>query len=262
MTPGSTTSTDIDERTADLFRRLRAAPDEATRERCRVEITELYLPAARRVAARYAGHGEAFDDLYQVACYALVKAVRGFDPDRGTPFGAYATPSMHGEVKRHFRDHVWMVRPPRRILDTRGRVNEVAVSLTQDLHRTPSVTEISDAAGLDAGTVRDCLASNDLYRPTSLDGPSAGEEEAPATEPAVLGRPDDRLESVLDRLTLAQLLTRLAPRERRLLALRFGDDRTQSQIAVDLGISQVQVSRLLTKALATLRSGMTRAEAA
>ena len=252
---------DVDRRTAELFRRIAASDDELERERLRHEVTELNLPMARRVAARYVGRGESFEDLYQVACVALVKAVRNFDDGRHSAFGFYAMPSMHGEVKRHFRDHSWGIRPPRHIQDSRGGVNQAVQSLTQDLQRQPVLHEIVAATGLDDLTVRECLASNDLYRLASIDAlPTAG-DSGPAEVRMVdftasLGDVDDRLASVEDRMTLRPLIARLSPRERRLLALRFVHEWTQAQIAREFGVSQVQVSRLLTKVLSALRESL------
>ena len=251
---------DADLRTAELFRRIAESDDEDDRDRLRREVTELNLPMARRVAARYGGRGESFDDLYQVACVALVKAVRNFDVTRHNALRFYALPSMHGEVKRHFRDHSWGIRPPRHIQDSRGGVNEAVASLTQDLQRRPVVDEIVEATGLDPATVRECLASNDLYRLASIDAlPAAGDsggEVRTVDFTASLGDVDDRLESVEDRMTLRPLIARLSPRERRLLALRFVHEWTQAQIARDFGVSQVQVSRLLTKVLSGLRESL------
>jgi len=250
-----------DGRTAELFRRIAAAGGEDERDRLRREVTELNLPLARRVAARYVGRGESFDDLYQVACVALVKAVRGFDVTRHNAFRFYALPSMHGEVKRHFRDHSWGIRPPRHIQDSRGGVNQAVASLTQDLRRRPAVAEIVAVTGLDPATVRECLASNDLYRLASIDalpagGEGGGGEVRTVDFTASLGDVDDRLESVEDRMTLRPLIARLSPRERRLLALRFVHEWTQAQIAREFGVSQVQVSRLLTKVLSGLRASL------
>ena len=218
---------------------------------------------ARRVAARYVGRGESFDDLYQVASMALVKAVRNFDVAAGSAFSFYAMPSMHGEVKRHFRDHSWGIRPPRHIQDSRGGVNEAVQALTQDLRRAPQIDEIVCATGLDARTVRECLASNDLYRLASIDAsPGGGDAEPGGDLPrsaglaASLGDTDERLESVEDRITLQPLIARLSARERRLLDLRFVQEWTQAQIAREFGVSQVQVSRLLTRVLSGLREGL------
>ena len=252
---------DAELRTAELFELLDRSGDEAERDRLRQEITVLNLPMARRVAARYLGRGETFDDLFQVASMALVKAVRGFDVRAGSAFAFYAMPSMHGEVKRHFRDHSWGIRPPRHIQDSRSGVNETVQALTQALQRAPAIAEIVAETGLDEHTVRECLASNDLYRLASIDAiTTGGSPDAAATDQArsadlaaSLGDTDHRLESVEDRLTLQPLLVRLGPRERRLLTLRFVHEWTQEQIAAELGVSQVQVSRLLTKVLTGLR---------
>jgi RNA polymerase sigma-B factor len=252
---------DTESRTTALFERIAATDDAEERRRLRHEVVLLHLPAARRVAARYTGRGESFDDLQQVACIALVKAARSFDPGRGTTFAAYAVPSMHGEVKRHFRDHGWVIRPPRHIQDSRTGVNEAVATLTQDLGRRPTHAEVAAVTGLDDDTVRACLASNDIFRLASIDalpqgGDGAAGEGRSADLAAFLGGADERLEAIEERLSLRPLIAALDPRERRLLALRFGQEWTQAQIASDFGVSQVQVSRLLTKVLTGLRQSL------
>lgn len=254
---------DADLRTSELFHRAARCGD-AERERLLQDIAVLNLPMARRVAARYVGRGETFDDLFQVASMALVKAVRGFDVAAGSEFGFYAVPSMHGEVKRHFRDHSWGIRPPRHIQDSRSGVNETVQALTQSLQRAPTITEIVAETGLDERTVRECLASNDLYRLASIDAiPAGGSPESGTGDQvrgadfaASLGDVDRGLDVVEDRVTLQPLIARLGPRERRLLALRFVHEWTQAQIAREFGVSQVQVSRLLTKVLTGLREDL------
>jgi RNA polymerase sigma-B factor len=250
---------DTESRTSALFERIAATDDADERRRLRHEIVVLHLPAARRVASRYTGRGESFDDLQQVACIALVKSARSFDHDRGTSFTAYAVPSMHGEVKRHFRDHGWVIRPPRHIQDSRTGVNEAVATLTQDLGRRPTHAEIAASTGLDDDTVRACLASNDIFRLASIDAlPQGGEagEGRTADLAAFLGGVDERLEAIEERMSLRPLIAALDPRERRLLALRFGREWTQAQIASEFGVSQVQVSRLLTKVLTGLRQSL------
>jgi RNA polymerase sigma-B factor len=251
---------DIDLRTAALFQCIAGTDDAEERRRLRHEIVALNLPTARRVAARYAGRGEALEDLVQVACVALVKTVRTFDADRHNSFTAYAVPSMHGEVKRHFRDHGWGIRPPRHIQDARSGVTAAVAALTQSLGRRPAVDDIVAITGLDAETVEACLASNDLYRLASIEALSPSDGGRGDTRPAgpadVLGDVDSRLELVEDRVTLERLIAALGPRERRLIRLRFVHEWTQSQIADDLGISQVQVSRLLAKVLSGLRASL------
>jgi RNA polymerase sigma-B factor len=249
---------DPDRRTAALFQRISATDDAEARQRLRHEIAVLNLPLARRVAARYTGRGESFEDLYQVACIALVKTVRTFDQSHDNSFTAYAVPSMHGEVKRHFRDHSWGIRPPRHIQDARSGVSAAVASLTQELGRRPGIGEVVTATGLEAETVEACLASNDLYRLASIDALSqnqgGGGDDAPPAEQ--LGDVDSRLELIEDRITLERHIAALGPRERRLIRLRFVHEWTQSQIANDFGVSQVQVSRLLTKVLANLRESL------
>jgi RNA polymerase sigma-B factor len=250
---------DPDRRTATLFARLSQTGDEDERRRLRHEVVVLHLPTARRVAARYTGRGESFEDLYQVACFALVKAVRNFDTERDRAFYFYAMPSMHGEVKRHFRDHSWGIRPPRLVQDARSGVSTAVAALTQELGRRPTIPELVNRTGLDAATVEACLASNDLYRLASIEELSqgGGDGDQPESRTAErFGGVDSRLELVEDRITLERHIAALGPRERRQIRLRFVDEWTQSQIASDFGVSQVQVSRLLTKVLANLRESL------
>jgi len=175
------------------------------------------------------------------------------------PFDFFVTGSW--QEADGFRDHSWGIRPPRHIQDSRGGVNQAVASLTQDLRRRPAVDEIVAVTGLDPATVRECLASNDLYRLASIEalpagGEGGGGEVRTVDFTASLGDVDDRLESVEDRMTLGPLIARLSQRERRLLALRFVLGWTQAQIARDIGVSQVQVSRLLTKVLSGLRESL------
>jgi RNA polymerase sigma-B factor len=252
---------DTDLRTAELFRHIAGTDDQEERRRLQQEVVVLNLPLARGVAARYVGRGESFEDLYQVACFALVKAVRNFDTERDRAFYFYAMPSMHGEVKRHFRDHSWAIRPPRHVQDSRDAVNDAVEKLTQELQREPTADEIAGVTGLEPGTVAECLASRGIYRVPSIDAPRpAGEPasdagDALALDPTVLDG-DDPMTAVENRLTLRPLIADLSPRDRRLLSLRFVHEWTQAQIASDFGISQVQVSRLLTRVLSTLRQSM------
>lgn len=221
------------------------------------EITLINLPTARSIAARYHGRGEVDDDLMQVAYLALVKAVQHYDPWLGRDFLSYAVPCIHGEIKRYFRDHGWAIRPPRHVQELRASVNAASQELAQQLGRSATPAEIAVAAELDLDTVQECLASNQLYHLPSIDAPvdgAAGVEHG--TRAALfdtLGHDDGRLESVVDLVSLRPLLARLPRRERRLLTLRFVHEWSQARIASELGVSQVQVSRLLSKVLGELR---------
>jgi RNA polymerase sigma-B factor len=205
------------------------------------------------LARRFAGRGEPLDDLIQVATIGLVKAVDRFDPDREVEFSTYATPTIVGELKRHFRDKGWAVRVPRRLQELNLRLGSVIGKLSQDLQRSPTVDEIAKAAGTTQEEVLEGLDSAHAYRLISLDAPT-GEEGLSYHEQ--LGEDDAVLESLEDWVSVGPLLADLPPRERRMLYLRFFKGLTQSEIADALGISQMHVSRLLAKTLATLREGL------
>jgi len=232
-----------------LWKRFRAQRDPATRE----ELVRRYLPFAKNLALRYRGASESFDDLYQVASLGLVNAVDRFDPSRGIPFAAFASPTILGELKRHFRDRVWTVRVPRGLHDRMAKVEEAMSALTVGLQRSPSVGEIAARLELDPTEVLEALEASQNRRPLSLDRPVGNEEdESPAAE--WVGDEDAGFELVEDRLTLEEALPHLDERERTVLRLRFVEDLTQSQIAERIGHSQMHVSRILRRALERIRA--------
>ncbi|MFZ5870894.1 MAG: SigB/SigF/SigG family RNA polymerase sigma factor [Actinomycetota bacterium] len=238
--------------TEDLLVRARDAADETERRRLLDEVVLLNLPVARGLASRYRDRGEAFDDLLQVASLALVKAAQGYEPGKGRGFLAYAVPTITGELRRHFRDRGWHIRPPRRLQELRLSIEAAAQELSQATGHAPTVAEL--AAHLDASQeeVLEALAAAQGYTAASLDAPADGDEGLPLGE--TLGAEDAELERVVDCLAVEPLLARLSPRDRHILSLRFYRGWTQSQIAEDIGVTQMQVSRLLSKALARLRS--------
>jgi RNA polymerase sigma-B factor len=225
--------------------------DDPARGAARDRVVEAHLPLVRHLARRYADRGEPLDDLVQVGTIGLLKAVDRFDPGRGVPFGAYAVPTVLGEIRRHFRDRGWMVRVPRRLQELTRGLADARATLTQELGRAPTVDELAAAAGVDADTVLEALESAGAYSTVPLDG---GPDDAGPV--ASLGEDDAALESVVDREALRPLLAALPPRERRILALRFVRGLTQQQIAEEVGISQMHVSRLLARTLTQLRSGL------
>jgi RNA polymerase sigma-B factor len=233
----------------ELFRRLQEDRDPAVRER----LIEGHLGLVEYLARRFAGRGEPLDDLIQVATIGLVKAVDRFDPDREVEFSTYATPTIVGELKRHFRDKGWAVRVPRRLQELSLRLGSVIGKLSQELQRSPTVAEIAKAAGTTEDEVLEGLDSAHAYRLISLDAPT-GEEGLSYHEQ--IGNDDTSLESLEDWVSVGPLVQQLPPRERRMLYLRFFKGLTQSEIAEQLGISQMHVSRLLAKTLATLRDGL------
>jgi RNA polymerase sigma-B factor len=233
----------------ELFRQLRAEPDDDIRQ----ELIELHLGLVEYLARRFAGRGEPLEDLIQVGTIGLVKAVDRFDPDREVEFSTYATPTIVGELKRHFRDKGWAVRVPRRLQELNLQLGEIIANLSQQLGRSPTVSEMAEAAGTTDEEVLEGLDSAHAYSLVSLDAP-AGEEDLTLHEQ--IGEEDETLQLLEYRASLTPLLEELNPRERRMLYLRFFKGLTQSEIADKLGISQMHVSRLLAKTLTTLREGL------
>jgi RNA polymerase sigma-B factor len=249
------------ERLADdreLWRRFARHRDPATRE----ELVRRNLAFAKRLALRYRGASESFDDLLQVANLGLVNAVDRFDPERGIPFTAFASPTILGELKRHFRDRVWTVRVPRGLHDRMAEVEKAISELTVQLQRSPSVSEIAEKLELDPTDVLEVLEANHNRRPLSLDRPVGGEdsEESPAAE--WVGDEDAGYELVEDKLALEGALPHLDERERLVLQLRFVEDLTQSQIAERIGHSQMHVSRILRRTLERIRAEVAEQSAA
>jgi len=254
-TPGSTAPTRrrdvLAERTAALLDRIVVEQVEPTeRQRLVDEIVLLNLPVARSLALRYRERGVALEDLMQVAALGLVKAANGFDAERGTDFMAYAAPTIIGEIKRHFRDTGWAVRPPRRLQELRTRVAATTQSLSQESGRSPTVKELAAALRVSEEDVVEAMVSSNGYATASLDAPPDGESGSWAD---TVADPDSTLATTPDRLALQQVLARLPERERRILALRFFADKTQSEIGAEIGVTQMQVSRLLSRALRRLR---------
>lgn len=252
--PGRTPAGDVRaRRTAAIVADLASSHDAGERRRLRDDVVLVNLPVATSVALRYRNRGEPVDDLIQVAHLGLVKAADGFDPDRGPDFLAYAVPTIRGEVRRHFRDRGWDIRPPRRIQELRVRVEAAVEELAQRLDRSPRPSEIARHLGVSAEDVGECLASADRYHVHSLDAPSEGEDGG-GDLAAGLGAPDPYLEAIDDVVSVRPLLAALPARDRRILALRFWRGWTQAQIAEDIGVTQMQVSRLLSQSLRKLRT--------
>jgi RNA polymerase sigma-B factor len=233
----------------ELWRRFARDREPAIRE----ELVRRYMPFAKRLALRYRGASESFDDLLQVANLGLLNAVDRFDPERGIPFTAFASPTILGELKRHFRDRVWTVRVPRGLHDRMAEVDKAITELTKQLQRSPSVGEIAERLGMEQTDVLEVMEANHNRRPLSLDRPSGSEdsEESPPAE--WIGEEDDAYELVEGRIALGAALPHLDERERLVLRLRFVEDMTQSQIAEQIGNSQMHVSRILRRALARIR---------
>jgi RNA polymerase sigma-B factor len=224
-----------------------------TRDRgLRDELITAHMGLAEYLARRFTNRGEPLDDLVQVAALGLLKAVDRFDPERGLEFSTYATPTIVGELKRHFRDKGWAVRVPRRVQELHLRLASVVGLLSQELGRSPTIGEIAQAAVVSEEEVLEAIEAGHAYRFTSLDAPSGNDDEMSLS--AELGAEDQGLIDSEHRVTLSPLIAQFPPRERMILHLRFFEGLTQSEIAGRLGISQMHVSRLLARALAQLRS--------
>jgi RNA polymerase sigma-B factor len=236
-----------------LLHALAALPGgHPSRPELRARAIEAWMPMARHLAHRYAGRGEPTDDLVQTANLGLIKAVDRFDADRGVDFAGFAIPTIVGEIKRHFRDRAWSIRVPRRLQELRLAITEANSTLTQTLGRAPTVTDVAEHLGVTEEDVLEGLEGARAYSATSLSTPISADS---ATELGdTLGVEDDEFDLAELRVTLGPALARLDERERKILTLRFYGNLTQSQIAEQVGISQMHVSRLITRALATLRS--------
>jgi RNA polymerase sigma-B factor len=241
----------------ELFERLATLPaSDPERARIRATLVELHLPLVEYLARRFRNRGEWLDDLTQVATIGLIKSIDRFDLERGVEFSTYATPTIVGEIKRHFRDKGWAVRVPRRLQELKLSLTKAIGDLAQREGRAPTVSELAAHLQMSEEEVLEGLESANAYSTVSLDAPDSGDEDAPAVADS-LGMIDDALEGVEYRESLKPLLERLPPREKRILLLRFFGNMTQSQIAAELGISQMHVSRLLARTLAQLREGLT-----
>jgi RNA polymerase sigma-B factor len=243
--------------TAALVEQLRTTQDPDEQQRLRQQIIVVNVPVATSIAMRYRSRGESLEDLVQTAQLGLVKAVNGFDAGRGLDFLAYAVPTISGEVKRHFRDQTWDIRPPRRIQELRTDVERASAQLTQALGRPPRLSEIAEHLGAREDDVVECVASAELYHVNSLDAPVGGADELPVSE--TVGAVDPTIDQIDDVLSVRPLMDRLTARERKILSLRFYSDWTQQQIADEVGVTQMQISRVLGSTLKRLRDGLTAA---
>jgi RNA polymerase sigma-B factor len=234
-----------------LFGRLKRSGDQRARE----ELVNRFLPLARNLARRYAGAREPFDDLLQVASLGLVKAIDRFDVNRGTAFSSFAVPTILGELKRYFRDLGWSVHVPRGLQEQALKVQEAHERLTTRTGRPPTVNELAEYLELSVEEVLDALETAAAHHASSLDAPredrDSGESGALVD---VFGEEDSNYELVDDSVTISEAARQLSARERRVLALRFAGDMTQTQIAQQIGVSQMQVSRILRRTLTRLRA--------
>jgi RNA polymerase sigma-B factor len=221
-------------------------------QRARAELVDRFMPLARKLARRYAGL-EPFDDLLQVASIGLLKAIDRFDPGHGAAFSSFAVPTILGELKRHFRDTGWFVHVPRRAQELALKVQEAQECLSARSERSPTVQELAHYMEISVEEVVDALEAGAAHHSTPLDAPVGRKDGERATLADTFGAEDDRFELIDARVTLGAVAGELSERERLVLTLYFLEERTQSQIAEELGVSQMQVSRILRRAVERLR---------
>jgi RNA polymerase sigma-B factor len=227
------------------------APADCGRDDLRRRTIEAWLPMAQRLARRYAGRGENVDDLQQVAMVGLIKAVDRFDPEQGADFVAFAVPTILGELRRHFRDRAWSVRVPRQVQEMRMAISGANASLSHTLNRLPTVADIAQHLGVDEEAVLEGLEGGRAFRATSLSTPVTGDGTVELIDR--LAEEEHGYDLVEIKLALGFALDRLSAREKRVLILRYWGNQTQARIAEQVGVSQMQVSRILGTALARLR---------
>jgi RNA polymerase sigma-B factor len=221
--------------------------------RVRDELTTRFMPLARSLALRYQRSGEPFDDLLQVASLGLVKAIDRFDPDREIAFSSYAVPTILGEIKRYFRDRTWAVRVPRGLQELSMRVDRAVGGLSEELHRSPSVKEIAAAVRAPEEDVLEALQAGGAYRAVSLEAPNGGGGDDAATLADSVGVDEHGFDRAEERATLDALMEAVSEREREVLRMRFEEDMTQAEIGAAIGVSQMQISRIIRQALQRLR---------
>jgi RNA polymerase sigma-B factor len=230
------------------------APDDPERIRLRDEVVEDHMPYARHLAHRYARSGVSEDDFRQVAYLGLVKAVDNFDPGYGTGFLGYATPMIVGEIKRHFRDTTWSVHVPRRMQELSGSLRKAVETMTSELGREPTVPELAERLEATEEEIIQAIEASEAYTTASLDHP-VGDDSDGAPLGELLGDRDPAFDLMIDRQVLKGLVAKLGERDKRILLMRYFRGMTQSEIGEELGVSQMQVSRLLTRILGELRTG-------
>jgi RNA polymerase sigma-B factor len=243
-------------RSAELFTIMRGDDhSDAARSMARDDLVHLHLSLVEHCARRFRNRGEPFEDLVQVGTIGLIKAVDRFETDRGVEFSTYATPTVIGEIKRHFRDKGWAIRVPRRLQELRMQIGGATGELTQRLGRSPTPRELAESIGCTVEEIVEGIESSNAYSTLSLDA-SDESDDGSASMLAMLGVDDAGLEHVEIRESIKPLLEGLGEREKRILLLRFFKNMTQSQIADEIGVSQMHVSRLLSRTLKQLRTSL------
>ena len=234
-------------RTRELFRRYKELGDESARDKLIVN----HLSLVRYLASKFKNRGEPLEDLVQVGTIGLIKAIDRFDPKRGLEFTTYATPTIMGEIKRHFRDKGWSVRVPRRLQELSAKVTQVTEDLTKELQRSPSVAEIAERVGVDVEDVLEAMESSGAYNSVPLEGMGGDDDESAAViDHFVTEDPD--LSTSDDRMLLEEAIADFSKREKDVIRMRFEEGLTQAEIARRMGVSQVQVSRLLRRTLSRI----------
>lgn len=242
-----------DEQTVVLLRRAKRLDDEPARE-CRGAAVSLNMPMARGLAMRYRNQGLSLDDLHQVAYLGLVESTVRFDPERGFGFTDFAVPTIRGELRKHFRDAGWTVRPPRRLQELQAAIRMSEQDLNQKLGRAPRPSEIAADLGEELDNVIEALAIDGCFRPSSLDAPTGANQDAPPLSDSL--KAEDAFTSAEARLTLGPAIRGLKERDRRILELRYFEGLTQQEIGDAIGVTQMQVSRLIARILRDARSAI------
>jgi RNA polymerase sigma-B factor len=243
-------------RSAEFFAELRGeGRSDTERTAARDGLVHLHLPLVEHCARRFRNRGEPFEDLVQVGTIGLLKSIDRFDLERGVEFSTYATPTIIGEIKRYFRDKGWAIRVPRRLQELRMQIGAANAELTQSLGRSPTPRELAEKIGCTVEDVLEGIESSNAYSTLSLDA-SDNDEDGAASMLDAIGIEDENLEHVEIRESIKPLLDKLDAREKKILLLRFFKNMTQSQIAAEIGVSQMHVSRLLSRTLEQLRTSL------
>jgi RNA polymerase sigma-B factor len=229
---------------------------ETARIAARDGLVSLHLPLVEHCARRFRNRGEPFEDLVQVGTIGLIKAIDRFELARGVEFSTYATPTIIGEIKRHFRDKGWAIRVPRRLQELRMQIGTTTAELTQALGRSPTPRELAEKLGCSVEEIVEGIESSNAYSTLSLDATDDGSEDGGVSMMEMMGLDDEELEQIEIRESIKPLLEALPPREKRILLLRFFKNKTQSEIAAEIGVSQMHVSRLLSRTLDRLRTSL------
>jgi RNA polymerase sigma-B factor len=245
------------EQNALLFERFHdhSVPEPARLE-ARDGLVALHLPLVEHCARRFRNRGEPFEDLVQVGTIGLIKSIDRFEVDRGVEFSTYATPTIIGEIKRHFRDKGWAIRVPRRLQELRMQIGATTAELTQTLGRSPTPRELAEALDCSVEEIVEGIESSNAYSTLSLDASDDSGDDGGVSMLDMMGLDDDELEQIEIRESIKPLLEALPSREKRILLLRFFKNKTQSEIAAEIGVSQMHVSRLLSRTLDQLRTSL------